>query len=171
MWRGFFWNPPDIAISSSKQMHYNLVMQKNFLIKLWISRLFIAVVTFWNIQAAFVFILHPEGYAGGFELSGAPGAAMVQGMGLLFLMWNVPYVFALVHPVKRFVSLVEAVLMQAIGAIGESILLVALQGEHPQLHVSVQRFILFDGAGLVILLIALGLVVSTRRKSISETRP
>ena len=108
----------------------------------------------------------PQGYAGGFELAGAPGDAMIQGMGLLFLMWNVPYIFALIQPLKRLISLIEALIMQGIGAVGETLLLLALKGEHPQLHASVQRFIIFDGAGVLLLLSALLLVLSLRKQTI-----
>jgi hypothetical protein len=86
-------------------------------------------------------------------------------MGLLFLMWNVPYLFALYHPVKHFVSLIEAVVMQAVGVIGESALLLALPGEHPQIQASVERFIIFDGGGLVLLLISFIYILQIRKHS------
>lgn len=125
----------------------------------WISRILIGIVTFINLMAAFQFMLKPEIFTSGFELEGEPGAAMIQGMGLLFLMWNVPYIVAILHPVKHFVSLIETVAMQAIGVIGESALLLTLQGEHPQIMDSVLRFIIFDGGGLALLLTALTLVL------------
>ena len=84
--------------------------------------------------------------------------AMLRGMGLLFLMWNIPYLVALIHPLRHYVSLVEAVIMQSIGVAGESLLLAALPGQHSQLHASVMRFIYFDGGGLILLLAAFILV-------------
>jgi hypothetical protein len=70
-------------------------------------------------------------------------------------MWNVPYAVALSHPLKRRVSLVEALVMQAIGVFGETLLLLELPPGHPALVDSVGRFILFDGIGLGVLVVAL----------------
>ena len=108
-------------------------------------------------QCAIAFLIAPQTYAPGFELSGAAGEAMVRGMGVLFLMWNVPYTVALWHPVRHRVSLYEAVAMQAIGLIGESLILWSLRGGHPVAAGSVTRFIVFDGAGLVALILAVWL--------------
>ena len=84
---------------------------------------------------------------------------MIRGFGLLFVMWNVPYVIALINPVKYRVSLIEAVVMQFIGAAGETAILLTLPGNYPVLTGSVTRFIIFDGAGFVVLLAALLLVL------------
>lgn len=120
-------------------------------LRLWLSRLLIAVVLFFNVQCALAFLISPQLYAPGFELSGAAGEGMLRGMGVLFLMWNVPYAVALSHPVRRRVSLVEALAMQAIGLAGESLLLLGLEPGHALLRASVGRFILFDGLGLLLL--------------------
>ncbi len=129
--------------------------------RLWSARAAIGLVFGWNVQAAVAFLLAPAAYAPGFELSGAAGAAMIRGLGVLFLMWNVPYAVALWHPVRHRVSLYEAVVMQAIGLVGESLILWSLGGQHPLAAASVARFIAFDGAGLVLLALA---VWSTRRR-------
>jgi len=143
--------------------------------RLWISRLLIAAVTLMNLQAAFLFMLNPQDYAPGFEMSGEAGEAMMRGMGLLFLMWNIPYIFALFHPARHFVSLVEAVIMQFIGVTGESLILLGLPGKHPIIQASVRRFIFFDGAGLVVLLAALLLVIQlkggSRHKNAIDSKP
>jgi len=131
--------------------------------RLWLARLLIGVVFFFNIQCAVVFIVQPETYTAGFELSGAAGIGMLRGMGLLFLMWNVPYAVALSHPRRQRVSLLEAVAMQALGFFGETLLLLGLPGGHPALVETVGRFILFDGVGLALLVTALWLVANTRR--------
>ncbi|MDO9122661.1 MAG: hypothetical protein Q7U31_12790 [Anaerolineaceae bacterium] len=128
-----------------------------------VARVLIGIVTFFNLQCAFFFLFRPADFAPGFELTGVPGAAIIQGMGLLFVMWNVPYLFALVNPLKYTVSLIEAVIMQAVGMFGETILLLLLKGEHPLIKASVLRFIVFDGAGLVLLLIALLLILTFKR--------
>jgi hypothetical protein len=131
----------------------------------WIARILIGIVTFFNLQAAIQFMLQPEFYAAGFEIGGSPGEAMIRGVGLLFLMWNIPYIVALIHPFRHFVSLCEAVVMQAIGLAGESVILLTLAGEHPQITSSVTRFIIFDGSGLLLLLIASGCILWVRKQS------
>lgn len=137
-------------------------VQPNLLIAIT-ARVLIGLVTFFNLQCAIYFMFQPADYAPGFELSGVPGSAVIQGMGLLFLMWNIPYLFALVNPFKHFVSLIEAVIMQGVGVFGETVLLLVLQGEHPLIKASVLRFILFDGAGLILLIIALLLILHIKR--------
>ena len=124
----------------------------------WITRGLIGMVLFFNVQCAVVFLLQPESYVGGFDLAGVPGRLMVQGMGLLFLMWNVPYAFAVSDPVARRVSLIEAIIMQAIGVVGESVLLGTLPLGHWALKDTALRFIAFDGGGLVLLLLGLWII-------------
>ncbi len=118
------------------------------------ARLLIAVVIFFNLQAAIIFILAPARYAPAFELNGIPGQTMVSAMGILFMMWNVPYAVALWHPVRNRVSLYEAVAMQTIGLTGETILYLTLPGDHPVLAATGLRFIVFDGLGLLALIAA-----------------
>ena len=123
-------------------------------VRLWLCRLLIGIVLIWNVQCALIFLLAPATFAPGFELGGPAGAAAVRGMGVLFLMWNVPYAVALWHPVRHRVSLYEAVAMQTIGLIGESLILWSLAGGHPIAAGSVTRFIAFDGAGVILLAVA-----------------
>jgi len=130
----------------------------------WIARIFIGIVVFFNLDAAFSFMFRPELYAPGFELGGIPGQAIVQGMGLLFLMWNVPYVIALINPGRFFISLLEAVIMQAIGVFGETILLLGLPEIHPMIQSTTVRFVIFDGSGLILLICALILTWKIRQK-------
>lgn len=136
-----------------------------------IARVLIGLVLFFNLQAAVYFILDPGGYAAGFELSGISGEKAVQGVGILFLMWNVPYVFALLDPVRHRISLASAVIMQAIGLIGESLLLLTLPDGHEVLSSSILRFIAFDGFGLAALVIAwlLSRPSDAKGKSISSS--
>lgn len=128
-----------------------------------LARLLIGVVFAWNVQCALAFILAPATYAPGFELSGEPGNAAVQGMGVLFLMWNVPYAIALIHPLRYRVSLYEALAMQAVGLLGESLIYLALPAAHATARASMARFIAFDGAGVVLLALAVVLVVRLPR--------
>jgi hypothetical protein len=126
--------------------------------RLWVARFLIALVAAWNLQAALVFILWPERFAPGFELSGVPGTAAVRGTGILFLMWNVPYLVALWHPLKYRLALGLALAMQFIGLVGESLILVTLPQGHTLLRASIIRFINFDGSGFLLLASAFWLV-------------
>ncbi len=114
----------------------------------------IGVVLFINLQSAVAFLIHPAGYAPAYELFGIPGQAAIQGLAVLFLMWNVPYVVALLNPIKHRISLFEAIAMQSMGLVGETFILLTLPIAHVILRGSILRFILFDGAGLVALVIA-----------------
>ena len=123
--------------------------------RLWVSRIFIGTVTFLNLQAALLFMLVPYHFVSSFELVGETGKGVIQALGVLFLMWNVPYIFALINPIKNHTSLIQANIMQAIGVIGETGILTMLKGNHPILSASITRFIIFDASGLALLLIAL----------------
>jgi hypothetical protein len=122
--------------------------------RLWIARSLIGLVTFWNLQAALVFMMQPHRYAARFELSGEPGAAAVRGTGILFLMWSVPYLVSLWHPYKYRLILGLALTMQFIGLVGESMILVTLSEEHNLLRSSITRFVAFDASGLILLVVA-----------------
>jgi hypothetical protein len=122
--------------------------------KTWLARLLIGLVFFFNVQCAVVFLAVPQQYVASFELSGLPGVGMLRGLGLLFLMWNVPYGVALWNPARQRTSLYQAVVMQAIGVVGESLLLATFPAGHAAIRESVGRFILFDGSGLALLALA-----------------
>ncbi len=119
-----------------------------------IARILIGLVFLGNIQCAGIFLFNPSPYLAGFGLEGAVGEQTIRAFGLLFIMWNVPYAFALANPIKNRISLIEAVIMQAIGLFGEtSILLIG--GPYPSpIESTLRGFILFDGIGLVFLLMA-----------------
>jgi len=126
------------------------IKEKNW--RLSIARFLIAAVIGWNLQVAYVFLLYPERFVSGFELSGLPGEAAVRGMAVLFFMWNVPYLVAFWDPRRYRVSLIQAVAMQTIGLVGESFILSTLGTGHALLKTSIIRFIAFDGAGLIFLI-------------------
>lgn len=115
------------------------------------ARLLIGLVIFFNLQAAILFIISPAAYSAGFEVGGVAGEKLVQGMGILFLMWNVPYIYALIDPIRHRTSLHQAIIMQAIGVVGESILWLTLPPGHPAMESTVVRFAIFDGSGLIAL--------------------
>ena len=118
---------------------------------------------FVNIQCALFFLAAPERFLNSVELVGLPGMVMIQGLGMLFLMWNVPYGFALWDPVRNRVSLFEALAMQAIGLVGEMTLLMIIPEGHSDLITTGLRFILFDAVGLACLGISLPLTMAGQR--------
>ena len=121
--------------------------------RIWISRLLIGIVTAWNLQAAIVFIISPRSFVHAYELSGVAGEAAVRGVGVLFLMWNIPYLFAVFDPIRFLLTVLLALLMQFTGLIGESFIFSTLPSEHEVLRTSILRFIGFDGTGVTVLLI------------------
>ncbi len=129
-----------------------------------ITRFLIGIVLLVNLQCALVFLWQPGRYMGAFGLSGEVGQGIIRALGLLFLMWNVPYIFALWHPVRNFTSLMEAVIMQAIGFVGETLILLIGDYSNPVVITSVKRFMLFDGIGLVLLIIALILTQKQKQR-------
>ncbi len=126
--------------------------------RLLLPRVLILLVLMMNLQCALAYIFDPLPYVAPFELSGESGRAVVVGIGILFLMWQVPYVFALLHPLRNRRSLLEATLMQTIGLFGEALLLRSIPLAHDVLRSSILRFIIFDAVGLLLLLAALATV-------------
>lgn len=126
-------------------------------IRFWeelIPRGLIGVVVFFNLQCALIFLLNPEFYLKGYLLDGIGGQFAIQGMGILFIMWNVPYLVALLNPWKHHVSLFESIVMQAIGLLGESSLLIIHPEVPSPLNQNIIRFIIFDGCGLILLILS-----------------
>lgn len=126
--------------------------------RLWLPRFLIAIVLLLNVQCALIFLIAPSWFAPSYELNGEVGEVVVRAFGVLFLMWNVPYIFAAWHPRRHRVSLWQATIMQAIGLIGETGILSSLSSDHLLLRDSIFRFIVFDGAGLVALIVAINLI-------------
>ncbi len=132
----------------------------------WLARILIGIVFLSNVQCGLVFLFTPAQFLLAFEVQGVGGETLVRGLGLLFLMWSVPYGVAAWHPVQQRTSLLEAIAMQALGLLGESYLLWLLpKGSigalaHFALQLTALRFIAFDAAGLLFLLLALRLCLS-----------
>jgi hypothetical protein len=120
----------------------------------WVARAALLVVLFANLSAAIPYVVRPADYVAAYELSGVPGEAVVRGLGILFLMWAVPFIPAVLHPVRHRIAFACVLAMQAIGLAGESLMMAALPAGHDALRATGLRFIAFDGAGLVLLLIA-----------------
>jgi len=126
----------------------------------WLARACIAAVLLSNLQCAAAFWLNPGAYAPSFQLAGPVGEPMVRAVAVLFVMWNIPYIVALMQPVRYRISLFEAVAMQALGVAGETVIWRMLPAGLPSLSSALARFVIFDGAGLLVLLAA---VLLTRR--------
>ncbi len=125
---------------------------------LWLARLVLTVVFFFNVSCALAFIARPEAYAPGFEVSGIPGEALVRGMGFLFLMWNVTYPLAIWNPWRYRWLFLIIIAQQAIGLAGETWMLLTLPPGHISLAATGYRFIAFDGGGFVAMLVAFALM-------------
>lgn len=136
--------------------------------RIWIARILVGLVLLSNLYAAVSFLLAPNDYAPGFELKGEPGRVVVLGTAVLFIMWQVPYVFALVHPLRQHTALTQAAIMQGIGLAGETWILQGIPEAHSTLRGSILRFIVFDAAGLLLLILAL-LLVHHSRGSVKES--
>ena len=86
----------------------------------FITRILIGIVVFFNLLCAVGYLVSPKLYLGGYALTADNGIPIVRGIGILFVMWNVPYLFALKNPFRNRPSLYEAIIMQFIGVAGET---------------------------------------------------
>ena len=87
-----------------------------------------------NIACALEFILRPELYSAGFEVSGVAGRVIVQSFGILFLMWNATYPPVIWQPIKQRTLFAVILLQQLIGFVGESWLYLNLPAGHEALR-------------------------------------
>ena len=132
----------------------------------WFARVAFAAVFVLNVQCALQFILNPGGFAAAYELSGVAGEAAVRGIGIAFLMWNATYPAFIVAP-RRFHVLGWVILaQQAIGLVGETLLLLELPAGHDVLAASITRFIAFDGAGLVLMGVAFACMLIAEKRNV-----
>ncbi|MES0343440.1 MAG: hypothetical protein ABUK16_04915 [Anaerolineales bacterium] len=116
---------------------------------LWLARIIVGAVFLMNVSCALAFILQPESYSPGFEVAGVPGMIYVQGLGILFLMWNATYPLVIFHPIRYRSLFVVVLIQQAIGFAGETWLWLTLPAGHSPLRATGLRFIIFDGIGLI----------------------
>ena len=126
-----------------------------------LARVLIGLVILGNLQCALLFLIEPGAYAPGFQLAGEVGDAVMRGFGVLFLMWNIPYMVALWNPIRHRLSLFEAVAMQSVGLVGETLIYINAPVTLLVMRRSLERFILFDFLGLLALLVAVWLVRRT----------
>ncbi len=122
-----------------------------------IARILVFVVFAWNIICAVQFISTPDAYAASYQLTGVGAQAAVEGMGIVFLMWNVTYPLVILKPSKYRAMFIVVIIQQIIGLFGEVFVLSGLGSNAGVLMGSLLRFIRFDAAGLVLLIIAYAL--------------
>lgn len=137
----------------------------------WVTRAAVGAVFLTNIWCAATFLGWPEDFAGSFEVGGAPGRAIVQAFGILFLMWNATFPAVIWRP-RSYLALFSVILaQQVIGLAGETWLVLGLPPGHPALGATAVRFILFDGAGLALMLLAYWVLLRSNANRGSTTRP
>lgn len=132
---------------------------------LWLARLALVVIFFFNVTCALAFVARPSAYAHGFEVSGVVGEVLVRGIGVLFLMWNVTYPLVIWHPRRYHRLFVIVIVQQAIGLAGETWMLLTLPPGHAALETTGWRFVAFDGGGLVAMLVTFALMMVHQRRT------
>jgi hypothetical protein len=125
---------------------------------LWLARLALSAVFFFNVTCALAFLFRPSAYMHGFEVGGVAGETLVRGIGILFLMWNTTYPLAIRHPWRYRWAFAVILVQQAIGLAGETWMLLALPPGHDALTATGWRFVAFDGGGLVAMAVTFGLM-------------
>ena len=133
----------------------------------WIARGAVLTVFIINVQCALQFIFLPYDSMWAYELVGVSGRVALQGIGVTFLMWNVTYPIVIFKPAKHMVVYGIILVQQLVGFVGESYLLASIPLEYSILRSSIIRFIVFDGAGLIIMGIPfIFLLIHQRRISV-----
>ncbi len=137
-------------------------------VALWAVRIAFLAVFAVNVDCALSFIVSPEAHMGAYELSGVAGVAAVRGLGVAFLMWNVTYPAFILRPAKWPVLGWVVLVQQLVGLVGESLILAGLPAGHEVLAQGILRFIVFDGAGLVVMAVTFGIWLALRRRNGNE---
>ena len=139
---------------------------------LWAARAIVITVCVWNLTAAVPFVLNPANYTRSFELAdcGVGGEVLIRGLGIAFLMWQVPFLPVIWHPGWQRTLFLCLLGMQVLGLAGESIMMASLPGEHAPLRATGWRFILFDGAGLLLMGLAYGALHGKRSPAAAQRK-
>ena len=104
-----------------------------------------------NIRCIIAFIFFAENYIRAYELTGVPGMVAIQGIGVAFLMWNTTYPLVIVRPDKFRILFIVVIAQQIVGLLGETFILLTMPSGYDILAGNILRFIIFDAAGLVLL--------------------
>ena len=134
------------------------------------TRIAYALVFAINVQCALLFVLQPSTYAASFEVSGVPGEAAVQGLGIAFLMWNATYPAVIANPLRFRALAVVVLVQQVLGLVGESWIRLGLPAGHEALAASIERFVAFDAAGLVLMGATFAWLMIASRPTASQNR-
>lgn len=124
----------------------------------WIARIAVGAVFAMNVWCALDFIINPSAYAPAYELTGVAGQAAVQGLGVAFLMWNVTYPLVIARPSTHLTLYAVVLAQQVVGLVGETVISLSLPSGHTTLAAALERFIVCDGAGLLVMALAFVLV-------------
>jgi hypothetical protein len=124
----------------------------------WLARIAVLIVFILNVMCAIQFIADPMRNAAAYGLPATQeSAAMVAGLGVAFLMWNVTYPAVICSP-RRFRALYVVVLIQQlVGLVGESFIwwrLIDAGLGSGLMAAGIMRFVVFDAGGLIIMLAA-----------------
>ena len=138
--------------------------------RVWTARLLVAVVFAVNVVCALQFVLSPGSYTAAYELAGGGARAAVQGIGVAFLMWNATYPCVIASPVRFRAVHAIVIAQQVIGLVGELVIYATLADASGQLGASILRFVAFDAAGAVLLLIAWVICRSANAQRGEESR-
>jgi len=115
----------------------------------WSARVVVGAVFAANLQAAVVLLMQPDRHAAAFELGGEAGAAMIRGLGVLFLMWNATYPPVILRPHAHRGLFAIILAQQGIGIAGEAWIWASLSPAHAPLRATGLRFLTLDGLGLL----------------------
>lgn len=141
-------------MSAPKGVKLHKQLSTSAKVALWAARIALLGVCIINVRCALQFVFFPEDFIAYYELSGVSGAVALQGLGVAFLMWNVTYPFAIANPLRFRLVYLIVLLQQLVGLVGELIIYSGIEQSHTVLLAGIERFIIFDAAGLVVMFAA-----------------
>ena len=131
-----------------------------------VARVLVLVVFASNLYCIVQFLAFPAGFTAAYQLEGVGASAAIQGMGVAFAMWNATYPVAALKPARYRIVLGIVIAQQLIGLVGELAIYAGLGAGAEVLGSSILRFVVFDAAGLVLLLIAF--FITRKRRGSNE---
>jgi hypothetical protein len=105
-------------------------------------------------SCAISFIIDPSQGTVGYELSGVGAIAAIRGMGVIMLMWNISYIPLIYRPSRFRCMFVVVIIQQLIAVAGDMYVVLFDASSASMLYDSVTRFLMFDIAGIVLLIIS-----------------
>lgn len=129
----------------------------------WTTRITVSAVFLSNMICALQFLLWPDGYTSAYELSGDVGTAVIRSFGVLFIMWSLTYPAVIWQPERQRPLFTIVLIQQFVGLTGELCIWASIQNVHAVLSASILRFVVFDGIGLVMMMMAFCLLIREAR--------